>query len=101
MKKIIKVVLLGGSIALGCGAAFGEGDRDEDLLRKYQNIQNHSQLFDFLQHYYFKSSETALAMKASMDSRQLEQINQQLQLMNKNLNALITLEKQRLVLSKG
>ena len=76
-------------------SAFAERNEDGGLARQYRDIQHHSQLFDVLQHYYFQSGETARAMQSTMNSRQLDAINQQLVLINKNLAALIALEKQR------
>jgi len=94
MKNMIPVLLVTASLVVMSGTALAERNQDSQLASEYRNIQHNSQLFDVLQHYYFTSRETADAMQSSMNTRQLDKITQQLELMNKNLNALITLEKQ-------
>lgn len=99
MKNMIPVLLVTASLVVMSEAALAERNQDSQLASEYRDIQHNSQLFDVLQHYYFTSRETADAMQSSMNTRQLDKITQQLELMNKNLNTLITLEKQSMTAS--
>lgn len=101
MKKVIPVLLLSVSCGLVSSQVLAERIQDGDLVHQYRDIQSNSQLFDFLQHYYGVSNETAKAMQSSMNTRQLEKITKQMELMNKNLSTLIALEKQRSMIKKG